>query len=243
MTGMNNSLIERTTGGTDLLLGAVALLIGVLLIRLRPSDRMRRACWVSAYLLLAAASMLGAVAHGLQLPRDVVLSIWHPLSLFLVLAVAFFVLGSAHELWGARISRRLLPWLCVAAVVAYLVGFACRSFLIFIVYEGAGMSASLCAYLFLCIRRRKSEACWMIAGICVSILAATLQRTNVTVTVTVGWTFDHNGVFHLIQTAGIILFYPGLRAMLRGTTASGDYSSRVGKGEGSTNAVYAASRF
>jgi hypothetical protein len=50
----------------------------------------------------------------------------------------------------------------------------------------------------------------MAIGILVSIIAAGIQA-NKSVAMTVIWRFDHNGIYHLVQSAGLVLLVMGLR--------------------------------
>jgi hypothetical protein len=52
----------------------------------------------------------------------------------------------------------------------------------------------------------------MAAAMAVSLAAGAIQASSVTVRL--GWVFDHNGVFHLVQLAGLALLVVGLRGRL-----------------------------
>jgi hypothetical protein len=49
----------------------------------------------------------------------------------------------------------------------------------------------------------------MVAGVGITILAAVLQATPVSFRL--GVTFDHNGVFHLVQLPGLICLLTGVQ--------------------------------
>jgi hypothetical protein len=49
----------------------------------------------------------------------------------------------------------------------------------------------------------------MAAGVGASMIAAAAQMTR-SLQVRLIWTFDHNGIFHLIQVSGVIFFCVGL---------------------------------
>jgi hypothetical protein len=53
----------------------------------------------------------------------------------------------------------------------------------------------------------------MAAGVFLSIVAAAIQAKQST-SIRVIWEFDHNGIFHLVQMAGLVLLLAGLRAGL-----------------------------
>ena len=50
----------------------------------------------------------------------------------------------------------------------------------------------------------------MAAGVLVSIIAAVIQ-TKKSISLKLIWQFDHNGIYHLVQTVGLILLLIGLQ--------------------------------
>ncbi len=58
------------------------------------------------------------------------------------------------------------------------------------------------------------EGAWLMAvGIFVTIIAAGVQAGNA-FSFTFIWSFDHNGVYHLLQMVGIVFLVAGLRKSL-----------------------------
>ena len=55
----------------------------------------------------------------------------------------------------------------------------------------------------------------MVAGITITILAAIVQATDITLTII--WQFDHNGIFHLLQIPGVLLIFKGLKVSVQKT--------------------------
>lgn len=211
---INPVATEQTTAATDLLLGVVSLVLLVLLHRRPVSDELKRRFWSWMYGFLTTASIVGSLAHGFVLPDPFFKGIWHVLYLLLGFTVAFFAIGAIHELWGANASKKTFSYILFVAFCFYLVTvFVPGSFLVFIVYEAVALAGALAIYLYLGFRDR-SKACFlMVAGIVVSILAAVIQALG-NMRITVIWGFDHNGIFHLVQIAGIIIIYSSLRSSL-----------------------------
>ena len=205
---------ELTTAATDLVLGVVSFVLLVLLHRTPVRDAQKRRFWSWMFVLLGTASLLGTVAHGFVLPDLFVKGIWHALYLLLGFTVGFFAIGAIHELWGARISRKVLPYILAASLSFYLVTiFTPGSFLVFIVYEALALAGALTIYIYLGVRERLKAHFLMVAGIAFSILAAVIQASG-RMRMTFVWDFDHNGIFHLVQIVGIILIYRSLRVSL-----------------------------
>ncbi|MDJ0809258.1 MAG: hypothetical protein QNJ01_04110, partial [Desulfobacterales bacterium] len=63
--------------------------------------------------------------------------------------------------------------------------------------------------------RGRLKGAWLMAGgILATIVAAGVQAGRL-LAFTFIWPFDHNGVYHLIQMAGIVLIVAGLRRGLQ----------------------------
>ena len=84
------------------------------------------------------------------------------------------------------------------------VGFWCitliwsDSFLVFTIYEAAGMVFAFGGYLWLAYRCILRGSLIMASGILVTIIAAGFQAIN-TISFNCIWSFDHNGIYHLVQ--------------------------------------------
>ena len=204
---------ERTTAATDALL-ALAALVLLAVLRRRTPPSFGRAVWLAALAMMAGASVLGAVAHGLRLSdgaRDV---LWQPLYLALGTTMALFVVGAVRDWRGDRAARRALPAMLGLTLVFYLATRAAGGdFLVFVIYEAAALGFSLAVYTWLAARRHLAGAAAMAAALAVSLAAGAVQAADLG-TVRLLWEFDHNGVFHLVQLAGIALLAAGLRRVL-----------------------------
>jgi hypothetical protein len=83
-------------------------------------------------------------------------------------------------------------------------------FSLFIVYEVAALVFALGAYVYLTVQAVLPGAGLMAAGILVSIVAAGCQAKKSLVWTFI-WQFNHNGIYHLVQVAGLMLLIIGLR--------------------------------
>lgn len=202
------SATERTTAVTDLALALLALGGAAYLWRSGPASAGRR-IWVAALVAAGLASLLGAVAHGLVLSDAVRETLWQPLYLLLGTAVACFVAGAIGDAWGARPARRLLPVLLVLALGFYL---ATRltggNFLVFVLFQAAGLLAALAVYGRLARRGRRGA--WMVAGALALSLGAGAIQADASLAARLVWEFDHNGLYHLVQLAALGLLVAGL---------------------------------
>ena len=205
---------EQTTAVTDIILALVAC-SGVLILQWSPvktGGLWRIHIWSAAIGLIGLAAILGAVAHGLVLKPNIHNRIWQTLNLALSLAVSLFVVGVINDLWGAELAKKSLPFMLLAGLGFYITTLIYPGiFLLFIVYEGLALVLALCAYLFLTIKGEPGAG-FMAGGILLSILAAGLQARK-TISFTLIWTFDHNGIYHIVQTIGLLLLIAGLLEM------------------------------
>ena len=205
---------ERTCAGTDLLLAIVALACLIYLVRLRRAP-FKTQVWAAAFGLLTFAAAMGAVAHGFKMSAQLNRILWMPLNLALGLAIGMFVVGVVYDQWGQAAARRVLPILLGVGVAFFLVTVLIPgSFTVFILYEAVAMLFALAVYVLVAARGPLPGAWWMVAGVAITIAAAGIQALGVTRFTALGCEFDHNGAFHLIQIAGVLVLTNGLRLAL-----------------------------
>lgn len=206
------SATERTTAGTDLVLAVVAFIGAVRLRRGSPASLPRR-IWAAALAAAGLASLLGAVTHGLVMSPGLREALWQPLYLLLGITVACFVAGAVGDGWGARPARRVLPPMLLLALGFYaLTRLAAGEFLVFVLFQAAGLIAALLVYLWLARRGRRGAGLVALA-LLLSLLAGAIQAQE-TLAARLIWEFDHNGLYHLAQLLGVILLVAGLRRTL-----------------------------
>lgn len=202
---------EQTTAGTDLLIAALALRYSGQ-IGLRKGWRAQ--VWAGAFAALSLSGALGALAHGVKVSERAHAAIWRALYLTLGVMVALFAAAATADGWGLRAGRRALPACLLAAFGFYgLSQRLARGFLVFVVYEAAALLYALGIYVRLARGGRLAGAELTAAGILLSILAAGVQASSLRVTL-LGLPFDHNGLFHLVQIAGLPVLAAGVRAGL-----------------------------
>ena len=206
---LNLSPTELTTAATNVALAVLCLVLLVLLLRRPGGARWKKSIWASVFALLASASALGAIAHGFDLPSSVKTALWRPLYLLLGLSVALFLVGGIGDWRGERAARTVLPWVVAAGVGFFALTQVADSFGVFIAYEGVAMVATLGIYLFLWAARGVPGAGAVASGIVITLVAAALQVSSLSARII--WDFDHNGLFHLVQTVAILVVARGLR--------------------------------
>lgn len=204
----SSSPFERMTALTDFVMGGLAVYA---LARIRAWRGLKATVWTLAFGLLAAASFLGAAAHGLAMSDATHKLLWQPLNLSLGLALGFFVAGAVFDFWGESTARKVIPMMVVMGIAFYLVTVLIPgTFLTFIAYEALAMFFALGVYVFLTVKKSLAGAGWMTAGVLVTILAAVVQAAGPQQQ-SILWDFDNNGVFHLIQMVAMLLLLRGLQ--------------------------------
>ena len=217
---------ERTTAGTDLLLAIVALGCVWLVLRCRSHDLWKAKLWASAFAMLFLASGLGSVAHGLHMPTETKRLLWHPLNLALGLMVALIAVGAIRDGWGERFSRRILPGMLAVGFSFFGVTVVwANTFRAFVVYEMLALFLVVGIYSLSAVRERTSGSILMTAGALLTIAAAAIQATW-TSNVHCVWTFDHNGIFHLVQLVAVVCLVTGVTAEMRPRPESAEVDYR-----------------
>lgn len=206
----NPVITELTTAATDAAIAVVCLACLAVLNRHRAGHPQRTGIWTWVFGLLAFASLLGALAHGLELATTTRAWLWHPLYLSLGLVVALFAVGAVFDFKGGRAARiSLLPLLGLAVAFYAVTQLASGSFRIFVAYEVVAMLAALSMYSALALKQRLDGANIIAAGILLNIVAAAIQASG-TISMTLVVPFDHNGVFHLVQLVALATITLGL---------------------------------
>lgn len=207
-----SSPTEQMTALTDLALFVLTVALALGVSRWRGAGaRDKAAIWMWVAGLLALASLLGAIAHGLEMSDRARALVWQPLNLCLGLGLGLFMAGAILDLAGRAAARKAIPPLLGVGILFYLVTrLIPGTFMTFIAYEAVALLFSLGAYGWLAANRALPGAGWMVAGVLVTIVAAVVQATGTAGTAIVS-SFDNNGVFHLIQMVGIVLIALGLR--------------------------------
>jgi hypothetical protein len=201
---------ELTTSATDAVLALECAIILAYLWRTPTGDRWRIGLWCWALGLLAFASVLGSVTHGLEMPQSLRAALWKPLYLSLGLLVALFLVGAVLDWHGHVVARRLVPWsIGLGGFFFGLTELLNGAFIIFLVYEGAAMAGALAIYSFLAATHRLRGAGVVATAISLNLAAAGVQASSVSFEIFVP--FDHNGVFHLVQMVALATLGLGLR--------------------------------
>ncbi|MFH1020875.1 MAG: hypothetical protein V1782_09760 [Pseudomonadota bacterium] len=204
-----NSLTELTTSATDALLAIECAIIIALLLRTAPADRWRTNLWCWVFGLLAIASFLGALTHGLEMPKPMRTALWTPLYLSLGILVVLFIVGAVADWLGKVVAKRLVPWgIGVSAAFLGVTALLGGPFIVFIVYAATVLLSTLAIYTFLAATHRLKGAAVIALAILLNLVAAAVQASNLSLHLF--FPFDHNGLFHIIQILSTAVLGLGL---------------------------------
>jgi hypothetical protein len=208
--GWNPVPTELTTATTDAVLAILCVVALVMIRRRRAADPWKVGLWSWLLGLLALASVLGTVAHGLELSESFLDLLWQPLYLSLGLVVALFTVAAIRDRFGEAAARRALPWMIVFGFGFFAVTrIGSGTFLVFVAYEAIAMLIALILYVDAAIRPRVAGAAVMAVGVALNLVAAAVQQSSVALDLA-GLPLDHNGVFHLVQMVAVVVLTAGV---------------------------------
>lgn len=169
----------------------------------------RALLWQVTFGMFVVASLLAAANHGLALPQDTLDLIWTITFFLLGTMVGLFAVCLCYDLINPRAALYVLP---IAMLVG--IGFFTTSLIqgqdysLFIMYQTSVLLIALLGYLYLAIKHFNG-GWWIVTGISCTILASAVQATEL-ISFVPHIPLDHNGVYHLIQTAAVIMMARGV---------------------------------
>ena len=197
---------EPTTVVTDYLLAALAFVLALRLWRSGfPPPRSRR-LWAASFVVVAGAALTGGTWHGI--PPDALPLLRHHLWSITYVLIGFadllILLGAT---WAAlpRRSRAVALGLLTGRFFAYAVVILGQRDFRYVGYDYLGTLVLLFAFGLYLGRRRAPAAGFVLGGASVCFIGALVQSLRVGPCLGL----NHNDLFHVIQMAGVWLFYRG----------------------------------
>jgi hypothetical protein len=183
------------TLATDYLIAIAALIFAW---RLRGTHRL----WSLAFVCTALAALLGGTYHGFvpHLAPLAAIALWKA-TIFSVGFASFFLLLAT--------SRRLAPFAVVKLVLYTSWMIAHDDFVWVIADYGVSLLVLAAIQLAAWLRHRAASAPWILASVAVSMLAAAVQASGLTL----HQHFNHNDLYHVIQLVALWLMYRGAGEM------------------------------
>ena len=189
---------EPVTLLTDYALAGVS---AYLAFRLRKNLAVSCRLWVTAFIALAIAAFLGGTFHGFQIAWT-----WKPTVLSVGVASFGMLAGSAYTTTSGNVRRALLVATALKLVFyeAWMLG---HDEFIYVVADTASAMLGVAALHLL--RLGNPATRWILAGVAVSLLAAGIQAGRVAL----HQHFNHNDLYHVVQTVAMLLYYAGVKRM------------------------------
>ena len=199
-------MTEPITMLTDYVLGVLALAFGYgMLCKNRIDGQLARSLWAYAFLSLSLSALVGGTYHGFQWQDNHGDLLWKATTLSMGFTSLFMTASVVYANCGGRMRR---SWLVIAGIkfLIYLGLVMTRDdFLLVIADYGSVMLAILVIALIQIFRRTRPEAPWLAAGVGVSLIAAGVQASDISL----HERFNHNDLFHVIQIPALYLFLRG----------------------------------
>jgi hypothetical protein len=213
MEGAPGLMAEPTTALTDWALSALAVVLGLRLLRMTSPGAvapLSRRLWAWSFLALTGAALLGGTSHalgpdGYPAARAI---LWLVTYAAVGLASLFFLAGAAAAVLPPG-SRRPAFVLLGLRFVAFAVLVLPSRQLRLVVIDGAFSLLLLLLLALERIRRGDRAGRPLLAGILVTIAGGLVQSQPLAPHPL----FNHNDLFHVLQMAGILLFYRAARAL------------------------------
>lgn len=203
------SIAEPMTVFTDYALAAVGV---TLALRLQAgADRqVSRRLWAACFLAVAVAAVAGGTSHGWG-PRMVEgerAALW--LATYALVGLGNLLILAGAAVAAARGGVRAALLLALALRFGIWLAFiAARPEFRYVIYDYAGTLLGLLVLAAWLVRHRRPGGGWIVAGVLVSLGGALVQRGGHGPSPH----FNHNDLFHVIQTAGLYLYYRGGRVL------------------------------
>ena len=197
---------EPMTMITDYALGAVSAVLGWRLHRDAGGERARR-CWAAAFGALAVSAFLGGTHHGFAaVLSQAVYDLSWKVTVFAIGLFSFGMMAGSMLATTRGAARSALLAIAAAQLAVYTAWMLVHDEYRYVVLDSAiAMAALLLLHGWSAASRRDEASYWVLAGIAVSAVAAAVQYYRVAL----HEHFNHNDLYHLVQIAGMVLFYRG----------------------------------
>lgn len=205
-------LAEPTTTLTDYALAALAAVLALRLLRgASVPGRAAARLLAASFAATAAAALTGGTYHGFApyLSGPAHEGLWSVTYSLIGLASTLLTASALFAVAGAG-WRPVVLAASALRYAAYLVFLLPRRAFRFVVYDYALTLAVAAVATLLLARRGAGEAArWLGAAVVVSLLGALVQRSGFALHPH----FNHNDLFHVVQMAGLVLFYRAGQAL------------------------------
>ncbi|MFQ5432083.1 MAG: hypothetical protein ACE5EN_06215 [Nitrospinota bacterium] len=204
----NLPINDPMTVATDYLIALVCLFFAYrLYARYKVDGQKSILLWSLAFSFTAAASLAGGSYHGINamIPDTALIILWKTTIYSIGLAGLTMLAGTVIATFVDPVRVLLLIFI-TAKFLAYGAWMVNHNLFLYVIVDyGSGMLLLLLLQFYSYYRRHDQKVKWLIGGVLVSFLAAAVQQSGIRL----HQYFNHNDLYHVIQLAGLCLFYKG----------------------------------
>ncbi|GAB2902469.1 hypothetical protein ACCI51_14345 [Microbulbifer echini] len=201
---------QQMSAITDFILTIAAVIILIYLCRPELQPRWKRNSWIFFYGLLVVVSFLAGLIHGLQIPENIEVFLWYILLFLLGAFLASFVVAVMNDLLGESLSKKGLPYICLASLIFFWVAATrVNGFVVFVTCQILIMIPVIIGYSWLGLANKLRGSWYMVLGAIVSVISGIFQLSAEEEIVYV-WVLGHNSFYHLVQAVGVLFFFVGV---------------------------------
>ena len=220
------TITEPMTTATDFLITAFTFWFAAqLLMPQRNRDHLSRRCWGFAFVFLGLGALFGGANHGFaaylqQVWLDL---IWRGALYSLGFAMFFMLIGTVSGSVPDRTLRRALYGYSTVVCVVFIGWSIDHDDFVYAVLNNLSTFVIVIALQVSALIRYKAESAkWILSGVAVSLVSAAIQRSGFDLHIH----FNHNDLYHVVQIAGLYLFYRGA-SVLQDMTGNDSSASRL----------------
>ena len=204
----NLPINDPMTVATDYLIALFCLFFGYrLYLRYKAGGQKSILLWSLAFSFTAVASLMGGSYHGINamIPDTALIILWKMTIYSIGLAGLTMLAGTVVATFVDPVRILFLIFL-TAKFLAYGAWMANHNLFLYVIVDyGSGMLLLLLLQIYSYYRRHDQDVKWLIGGVLVSFLAVAAQQSGIRL----HEYFNHNDLYHIIQLAGLSLFYKG----------------------------------
>lgn len=171
--------------------------------------------WLIFFISAALESLLGGTVHGFFLDSNTLMyQILWTSTLLTIGATAFccWVIGGI-SIGG---NKMFVQWIMIASIIfiiyAVTVILYNQNFIIAIINYVPAIIFLLIAMIIRFLKTKSIYCIWVILGIVISLIAAIIQQTGVSLHPIY---FNHNSIYHLLQAIGFWFAFKGAKGLVK----------------------------
>jgi len=203
------TITEPMTTATDYMITVAAFWFAAqLLVPQTNRAQLSRCSWGVAFVFLGLGAFFGGTNHGFatHLDQSWLNLLWIGALYSVGLAMFFVLVGTISGSVANRTLRLFFYAYSVVVCSAYAWWLINHDDFVYAVVNNLFTFIIICVIQVSALVRHQAESAkWILSGVAVSVLSAAIQRSGYDLHVH----FNHNDLYHIVQIAGLYLFYRG----------------------------------